>query len=213
MSEPIRVLVVDDHDVVRTGLACMLDAEADINVIGEASDGFDAIKKILKLKPDVILMDIFMPHCDGLEALKKIHEQLPEAKVVILTVSGRDEDMLQGLKYGAVGYLLKSANIDEIIKAVRMAATGEVVLSPNMTARLVAQFREKAGEPVLSSRETEILQLLGKGLNNTEIGNRLFIGESTVRTYINRIINKLNLKNRAEAIVYAAHHYLAGKHL
>jgi len=213
MSELIRVLVVDDHDVVRAGLAKMLEDEADINIIGEAKDGFEAIKKTLELNPDVILMDIFMPGCDGLEAMMRIQEHLPSAKVVILTVSEREEDLLKVLRLGAAGYLLKSASITEIAKAVRMVATGEAVLSPHMATTLVAQVREKAGEPMLSSREKEIIQLLSEGLTNTEIGDRLFIGESTVRTYLRRLLSKLHLKNRSEAIAYAARYYLTGKYL
>jgi DNA-binding NarL/FixJ family response regulator len=211
MTEPIKLMVVDDHDVVRAGLSSMLADEADINLVGEAKDGFEAIKKSIELRPDVILMDIFMPGCDGLEAMMRIHEHLPSVKVVILTVSEREEDLLRVLRFGAGGYLLKSANIVEIAKAVRTAAAGEVVLSPHIATRLVAQFREKAGEPMLSSREREILQLLSQGLTNNEIGNRLFISESTVITYLRRLLNKLHLKNRAEAIAYAARQCLTGK--
>ena len=152
-----------------------------------------------------------MPRCNGLEAMKKIYELLPEVKVVILTVSEREEDLIEVLRYGAAGYLLKSSRIDEISRAVRMAAAGEAVLSPNMATRLVAQFRKKVEEPILSSRESEILQLLSGGLTNTEIGDHLYISESTVRTYIHRLLTKLNLKNRAEAIAYAARHYIVGK--
>ena len=206
MTDSIKVLVVDDHDVVRAGLTKMLEAETDINIIGEARDGLEAFHKTIELKPDVILMDIFMPRCNGPQAIRKILEQTPNAKIVILTISEREEDLLQVLRLGAVGYLLKSVRISEIAEALRTAVTGEVALSPIMTARLVAEFRKKSGQPMLSSRETEILQLLGEGLTNTEIANRLFIGESTVRTYLHRILNKLNLKNRPEAIAYAVRH-------
>jgi len=211
MNETIKVLVVDDHHVVRAGLTNMLDAEIDIKIVGEACDGLEAIDKASSLKPDVVLMDIIMPRCNGLEAMKKINEILPNVKVVILTVSEREEDLLEVLRYGATGYLLKSAQINEISRAVRMAAAGEAVLSPNMATRLVAQFREKVEEPIPSSRESEILQLLGGGLTNTGIGDRLYISESTVRTYIHRLLTKMNLKNRAEAIAYAARHYIVGK--
>lgn len=211
MNETIKVLVVDDHHIVRAGLSTMLDTESDITIVGEARDGLEAIEKASIQKPDVILMDIFMPRCNGLEAMKKINELVPDVKVVILTVSEREEDLLEVLRYGAAGYLLKSAQISEISRAVRMAAEGEAVLSPNMATRLVAQFREKLEEPILSTRESEILQLLSSGLTNTEIGERLYISESTVRTYIHRLLTKLNLKNRAEAIAYAARHYIMGK--
>jgi len=204
MAEAIRVLVVDDHAVVRTGLANILGAESDINIIGEARDGLEAITQALELKPDVILMDVFMPSCSGLEATVVIRQKLPGARVLILTVSEREEDLFQALRLGAQGYLLKSATVTEVVEAVRRTAVGEAMLSPHMAARLVAEFREKAEELKLSTRETEVLHLVGEGLTNTEIGNRLFIGESTVRTYLHRLLEKLHLRNRAEAVAYAA---------
>ena len=211
MTEPIRVLVVDDHAVVRAGLTNTLEAELDINVVGEASNGLEAIKKAVELKPDVILMDIFMPGCSGLEATVAIMEQLPGARILIITISEQEEDLLQALRFGAQGYLLKSATIDEMVQAVRMTATGESALSPHIAAKLVAEFRGKDAEPRLSTREMDVLQLLGEGLINTEIANRLFIGESTVRTYLRRLLLKLHLRNRGEAIAYAAGHHLTSK--
>jgi len=211
MAEQIRVLVVDDHAVVRAGLVNILVAEADISVIGEASDGLEAINKALELKPDVILMDIFMPICTGLEATVAIREKLPEAKVLVLTISEREEDLFQALRFGAQGYLLKSASVSEVVEAVRKTAAGEAMLSPNIASKLVAEFRDKADEPRLSERETEVLRLVGEGLTNTEIGERLFIGESTVRTYLRRLLDKLHLRNRSEATAYAARRHLASK--
>ena len=210
MGAAIKVLVADDHAVVRAGLANILGAESDIKVVGTASDGEEAISKALELKPDVILMDIFMPRCSGLDAMLAIKENFPDARVLILTVSDREDDLFQALRLGAQGYLLKSASITEVVDAVRRTAAGEAMLSPNIATRLVAEFREKADEPGLSSREAEVLHLLGEGLTNTEIANRLFIGESTVRTYLRRLLEKLHLKNRAEATAYAARH-LTGK--
>jgi len=211
MEEAIRVLVVNDHAVVRTGLTSILGAESDIKIVGEARDGLEAISQALELKPDVILMDVFMPGCSGLEATVVIRQKLPGARVLIFTVSEREEDLFQALRLGAQGYLLKSATITEVVEAVRRTAAREAMLSPHIAARLVAEFREKAEEPKLSTRETEVLHLVGEGLTNTEIGNRLFIGESTVRTYIHRILDKLHLRNRAEAAAYAARHYLTNK--
>lgn len=206
MVEQISVLVVDDHAVVRAGLANILGAESDINIVGEASDGLEAISKALELKPDVILMDIFMPRCSGLEAIVTIKESFPDASVLILTVSDQEEDLFQALRFGAQGYLVKGATIDEVVEAVRRTAAGEVMLSPHIASRLVAEFRERADEPKLSSREAEVLQLVGEGFTNTEIGNRLFIGESTVRTYLSRLLDKLHLRNRAEAVAYSTRH-------
>ena len=206
MVEQISVLVVDDHAVVRAGLANILGAESDINIVGEASDGLEAISKALELKPDVILMDIFMPRCSGLEAIVTIKESFPDASVLILTVSDQEEDLFQALRFGAQGYLVKGATIDEVVEAVRRTAAGEAMLSPHIASRLVAEFRERADEPELSTREAEVLQLVGKGFTNTEIGNRLFIGESTVRTYLSRLLDKLHLRNRAEAVAYSTRH-------
>ena len=208
MAKVIRVLIVDDHAVVRSGLAKILGAESDIAIVGEAKDGFDAIEKAMELKPDVILMDIFMPRCSGLQATVAIRQKLADARVLILTVSEQEDDLFQALRFGAQGYLLKSATITEVADGVRMIASGEAMLSPHIISRLVAELREKVNEPALSNREAEVLQLLGEGLSNTEIANRLFIGESTVRTYLHRILDKLQLKNRSEAVAYAIRHHL-----
>jgi DNA-binding NarL/FixJ family response regulator len=204
MDKAIRVLIADDHAVVRAGLVKILGTEPDIIIVGEAGDGLEAIGKALELKPDVILMDIFMPRCSGLEATVAIKQNLNDTRLLILTVSDREEDLLQALRFGAQGYLLKSASITEVADAVRKVAAGEAMLSPHILTQLVAEFREKADGPALSAREGEVLQLLGDGLTNTEIANRLFIGESTVRTYLRRLLDKLQLKNRGEAIAYAA---------
>ena len=215
MAEVIRVLIVDDHAVVRAGLANILGAESDIRIVGEAKDGLEAITKAVELKPDVILMDILMPGCSGLEAMVTIKESFSDARVLILTVSDQEEDLFQALKFGAQGYLLKGATITEVVDAVRRTAAGEVMLSPHVVARLVAEFRDKgkaSGNGLeLSTREMEVLHLLGEGLTNTEIANRLFIGESTVRTYLHRLLEKLHLRNRAEAVAYAARHHLTSQ--
>ena len=208
MAEVIRVLIVDDHAVVRAGLANILGTESDIRIVGEAKDGLEAITKAIELKPDVILMDIFMPHCSGLEAMVTIKESFPAASVLILTVSGQEEDLFQALRLGAQGYLLKGATVTEVVDAVRRTAAGEVMLSPEIATKLVAEFQGKADEPKLSSRETEVLRLMGEGLTNAKIANCLFISESTVRTYLRRLLDKLQLKNRTEATAYAIRHHL-----
>jgi len=208
MTEEIKVLVVDDHAVVRAGLVNILNAEHDISVISEASNGFEAIRKAVELDIDVILMDVFMPECSGLEAIVAIKEKKPQAKVLILTISDREEDLFQALKFGAQGYLLKSATVSQVVEAVRRTAGGEAMLSPHIASKLVAEFRGKGDEPRLSDRETEVLRLVGEGLTNTEIGSRLFISESTVRTYLRRLLDKLHLRNRAEATAYAAQRHM-----
>lgn len=210
MSEAIRLLVADDHALIRAGLTKTLAIEADIKIVGEAEDGQRAIDKALQLKPDVILMDIYMPGRTGLEAMVAIKESLPATRVLILTVSDREDDLFQALRLGAQGYLLKSARIGEVADAVRRTAGGEAMLSPPLAARLIAEFRQKREDVAeLSAREKEVLQLVGEGLTNTEIGGRLSLSESTVRTYLERTLDKLHLRNRAEAIVYASRHHLA----
>jgi DNA-binding NarL/FixJ family response regulator len=211
MGQAIKVLIVDDHAVVRAGLTGILAEEPGITIVGQAKDGLEAIEKALGLCPDVILMDIFMPRCTGLEALVTIKDRLPSARILILTISEREEDLLQALRFGAQGYLLKSATITEVADAVRMVAAGEAMLSPHIITRLVAELRDKADEPSLSTREGEVLKLLGEGRTNTDIAGRLFISESTVRTYLRRLVDKLHLKNRGEAIAYAARHPLLSK--
>lgn len=206
MAEKIKVLVVDDHAIVRSGLASILAAQPDMAIVGEAKDGQEAINKALELKPDVILMDIFMPNLSGIDAMVVIKEKMPEARVLILTVSESEENLFRALRFGARGYLLKSASIDEVIAAIRQVANGQGMLSPYAATRLIAEFRHEDEQPSLSNRELQVLRLLGEGLSNVEIGNRLYIGESTVRTYLGRLLDKLHLRNRAEAIAYAARH-------
>jgi len=213
MAEAIRVLIADDHAVVRAGLANILAAESDIAIVGEARDGLEAIEKALELKPDVILMDIFMPRCNGLEALVTIKKSLPVANVLILTVSDCEEDLFEALRFGAQGYLLKSATITEVVDAIRKTAAGETMLSPRIAVRLATELRERATEPKLSSREMEVLQLLSEGLTDTAIAERLFIGKRTVRTYLRRLLDKLHLKNRVEAATYAVRHNMTSKHV
>ena len=212
MGEKIRVIIVDDHAVVRIGLISILETEPEVEVVGLAKDGVEAIRKVEETRPDVVLMDIFMPRCGGLEAMATIAERFPEVKVLILTVSDQEENLFKALRLGAKGYLLKEANINEVVEAVKMTAAGETMLSPHVVAKLVAEFRGKdkaEGEELpLSAREMQVLQLVAEGFTNTEITSQLFIAESTVRTYLRRILEKLHLRNRAEAIAYATRHLL-----
>jgi len=208
----IRVLVANDHAVVRGGLISTLQHEMDIKVVGEAADGREAIDKAVELEPDVIIMDIFMPGCGGLEATSALAHRLPQAKVLILTVSDREEDLFQAVKFGARGYLLKSASIDNIVAAVRQIAGGGAIISPYLAGKLLGELRrEHPGNLTLSVREMEVLRLVGEGLTNRQIADKLFIGESTVKTYLRRLLDKLHLRNRANAIAYAVSHGLVDK--
>lgn len=201
----IKVLIADDHPVVRGGLRAALDHARNIQVVGEACDGLEAITRAVTLRPDVIILDIYMPNLSGLEAMLSIKKQIPDAKFIVMTVSDEEENFFQAIKYGASSYLLKSATIHEVEDAVRKVANGETLLSPHFTAKLMAEFQNRSATN-LSERETDVLQLMGEGLTNSEIAKRLFISESTVRTHMQRLLDKLHLRNRAEAIAYATRH-------
>jgi DNA-binding NarL/FixJ family response regulator len=200
-------MVVDDHAVIRAGLSGVLASEPMFRLVGEAGSSREAQEKAAVLKPDIIVLDMYMPGGTGLEAMLAIKEFLPAAKFVFLTVSDHEDDLFQALKYGAHGYLLKSSSIAEVIHALKLCAEGECALSPKLATRLISEFRRKSDSDIrLSRRELEILDLVGDGLTNFEIAGRLFIAESTVRTHLQRLLEKLHLKNRAEAIAYAQRH-------
>jgi DNA-binding NarL/FixJ family response regulator len=206
MAEKIKLLLADDHQVVRAGLSMIFAAQPDITVVGEAKDGAEAIYKALELKPDVVLMDVFMPRINGIEAMTAIREQAPEVKVIILTISAEEEDLLRALRSGAQGYLLKNSSAAELIEAVKKCAEGETVLTPSLAGKLVKELQHQTDETPLSAREGEVLQLVSQGLSNTEISGSLFISESTVRTYLRRLFEKLHVRNRVEAATYAHSH-------
>lgn len=208
MAEMVKVLVVDDHAVIRAGIARILSAETDIKIVGEARDGQEAINRAVELKPDVILMDIIMPRCDGLEALPVIKDRVPAARVLILTVSESEDDLFQAIRFGADGYLLKGAAIDDIVEGIRQVAEGQAIVSPCMAGKLLQEFRkESLADLQLSPREMEVLTLVGEGLTNREVAQRLTVTEGSVKTYLQRILQKLHLKNRAEAKAYALRRY------
>jgi DNA-binding NarL/FixJ family response regulator len=209
----IRVLVVDDEELVRTGLRLILDAEPDIGVVGTASDGRQALAEVRRLCPDVVLMDIRMPGLDGLEATRRIltEPDVPPCKVVILTTFDVDEHVYEALRAGASGFLLKDVPADQLAHAIRVAAAGEALLAPSVTRRLIAAFaRPAAPAPVpvtglgdLTPREVEVLTLLAEGLSNAEIATRLFVGEATVKTHVARILTKLGVRDRVQAVIAA----------
>jgi NarL family two-component system response regulator LiaR len=199
----IRVLIVDDNAIIREGITRILASVSDITVVGEACNGTEAVSKALELKPDVIFMDICMPQASGLEAIEALRDKLPGARIIVLTVSARDEHVFPALRLGAKGYLLKDATIAEMIGAVKKVAAGETILSAAITSKLVNDLNEKDDRPSLSAREREILDMVSQGLSNTEIAGKLFISESTVRTYLHRLFEKLHVKNRAETVSYS----------
>ncbi len=199
----IRVLLVDDHPVVRTGVRGMLAAEPDIEVVGEASSGAEAIARAAELRPDVVLMDLRMPDLDGVVATGRILAGNADIRVVVLTTYETDADILRAVEAGAAGYLLKDASPDELSRAIRAAARGETVLAPPVAARLVRSVRHPVTSTPLSAREIEVLRLVGKGLTNAEIGRRLYIGEATVKTHLLRSFTKLGVSDRTAAVTTA----------
>jgi DNA-binding NarL/FixJ family response regulator len=203
----IRILLVDDHPVVRMGLRGMLDAEPDLTVIGEASSGSSGVALALTELPDIVLMDLRMPDGDGVEATGRILAGAPGVRVMVLTTYESDRDILRAIEAGASGYLLKDASPAELADAVRAAARGETVLAPSVASTLVRQVRMPA-PPALSARETEVLRQVAAGLTNAEIGKRLFISEATVKTHLLRAFNKLDVADRTAAVTTAMRHGL-----
>jgi DNA-binding NarL/FixJ family response regulator len=198
----IRLMIVDDHPVVRGGLAGMFAGEPDFDVVGECGDGAEAVRRAAGLTPDVILMDLRMPHMDGVAAIGALTEAGSAARVLVLTTYDTDSDVLSAIEAGATGYLLKDAPPEELFRAVRAAARGEAVLSPSVATRVVGQVRapRAAGEESLSQRELEVLELVARGAGNREAAARLFISEATVKTHLVHIYAKLGVSDRAAAV-------------
>ena len=200
----IRVLVVDDHKVVRQGLRFLLGQEDGIEVVGESVDGKDAIDAVARLRPDVVLLDLLMPNLDGLAALPFILRARREVRVVVLTSDQDDGRIIDAIQAGALSYLLKTAGVDEVVAAVRAAASGETRLAASVAAKLIKEVRRKR-EPTdsLSEREREVLVQIARGRSNKEIGRALGIGEETVKTHVQNILSKLQLADRQQAAIYA----------
>jgi DNA-binding NarL/FixJ family response regulator len=203
----IRILLVDDHPVVRHGLRGMLDAEPDLEVVGEAGSGDAGVDLAAELRPDLVLMDLRLSNGDGVEATGRILARLPQTRVVVLTTYETDRDILRAIEAGASGYLLKDASPAELADAVRAAARGETVLAPSVASTLVRQVRKPA-PPALSAREAQVLRLVAQGRTNAEIGKELYISEATVKTHLLRIFNKLDVDDRTAAVTTAMTHGL-----
>ena len=198
----LRILIVDDHPVVRAGLTGMLAAEPDLDVVAEAADGAEAVRLALELAPDVVLMDLRMAGLDGVEATARLAAEAPAIKVLILTTYDTDADIVRAVEAGATGYLLKDTPRADLAEAVRLAARGETVLAPAVAAKLVSRMRRPAAQP-LTPREREVLELVARGLANAEIGRELFISEATVKTHLVRVFGKLGVDDRTAAVTKA----------
>jgi DNA-binding NarL/FixJ family response regulator len=202
VTPPIRVLVADDHPIVRSGIVGLLGTAADVEVVGEASTGLEAVELALRLEPDLVLMDLRMPGLDGDAATARILAERPGIRVLVLTTYESDESILTAIEAGASGYLLKAAPQEELLAGIRSVARGEVALAPRIAALLVGRMQRPAA-PTLSPRETEVLALVAQGLSNPEIASRLFLGEATVKTHLLHAFEKLGVSDRTRAVTRA----------
>jgi RNA polymerase sigma factor (sigma-70 family) len=208
MNEPITVLIVDDHAVVRRGIRALLEAEGDFQVAGEAGSGGEAVLLAADLAPDVVLMDLVMPEMDGVAATRLVKQQSPRSQVIVLTSYHEDEHIYPAVRAGALSYLLKSVGLEELTEAIRKAARGEAVLHPHVAARLVQELHGASQETrllyaALSEREREVLRLIADGLPNAQIAERLVISERTVKSHVNNILGKLQVADRTQAAIFA----------
>jgi DNA-binding NarL/FixJ family response regulator len=217
---PVRVVVADDQELVRSGFTMILDAQPDLVVVGEAGDGDEAVAVARRERADVVLMDVRMPRVDGIEATRRLAgpDVTDPVKVVILTTFDLDEYVFAALRAGASGFLLKDVRRDDLVHAVRVVAAGEALLAPSVTRRLIEDFArrpaagaERAGLDRLTPREREVLELIGRGQNNAEIGEALIVGEATVKTHVGRVLMKLDLRDRIQAVIYAYEAGLVGR--
>src|SRR5437899_2405250 len=200
----IRVLIADDHSVVREGLRMFLGRDPELAVIGEATDGEEAVRLARQLRPDVVLMDLLMPVLDGIAATSAIRSELPETEVIALTSVLESAAVVGAVRAGAIGYLLKNTESDELCRAIKAAAAGQVQLSPQAAARLMREVRSPESPEALTERETDVLRLLAEGKANKEIAQVLSIGEKTVKTHVSNILAKLGVQTRTQAALYAA---------
>jgi DNA-binding NarL/FixJ family response regulator len=199
----IRIVIADDHSVVRQGLRMFFSLDPELEIVGEATNGLEAVDRVRKLKPDVVLMDIIMPQMDGIAATEIIRHESPEVEVVALTSVLEDAAVVGAIKAGAIGYLLKDTQADELCKAIKAAAAGQVQLSPQAAARLMHEVRTPENPQALTERETDVLSLLANGKANKEIALQLHISETTVKTHVSNILTKLGVPSRTQAALYA----------
>lgn len=207
MGEAIRVLVVDDHPVVRRGIRSLLAEEEGFEVVGEAANGKEALEQVEKLHPDVILMDLVMPEMNGVEAIQRITASYPEARILVMTSFAADDKVFPSIKAGALGYLLKDSDPEDLLRMIRQVYRGELSIHPSIARKVIQELNRPTQEPLtpspLTEREVEILQLLAQGVENKEIARRLVLREATVRTHVSNILSKLHLANRVQATLYA----------
>ena len=210
--DTIKVLVVDDHALFRRGITSVLAGQKSLEIVGEAIDGLEAIEKAEATNPDVIIMDLNMPRCSGLEATQALQTKMPQVNILVLTVSDNEADLFAAVKFGAKGYILKNTEPEELVQAIFHIAQGGVIISPTMATKLLTEFKGleaqvKTGVPQeaadLSPREVEVLQLVSQGATNKEIADSLFISENTAKTHLRNIMEKLHLANRSQAAAYA----------
>jgi NarL family two-component system response regulator LiaR len=204
MELSIRILIADDHSVVRQGLRMFLSSDPELEIIGEASNGLEAVNQVEQFHPDVVIMDLLMPVMDGIHATEAIRHQAPNTEVVALTSALEDNTIVDAIRAGAIGFLPKNTEAHELVRVVKAAAAGQVMLSPQVTARLMREVRtpERSSEP-LTERETDVLKLLAKGKSNKEISKDLNVGEQTVKSHVSHILEKLRVPSRTQAALYA----------
>jgi DNA-binding NarL/FixJ family response regulator len=207
----VRVVLADDQEMVRAGLRMLIDFQPDLEVVGEAADGLEAVDVVTRLRPDVVLMDVRMPRCDGIEAARRVLAAAPEVGVVVLTTFDEDGSLAEALRSGVSGFLLKTAPPEQLLHAIRTVASGNGLLDPAVTLRVIAaSARSPAPDPAsvarlatLTARETDVLRLVADGLTNAEIAAALHLGEATVKTYLSRMLAKLDLRDRVQAVAFA----------